>query len=225
MGQLTQNVVARNIYMTSLTTTGLASNTDITSGGTGSLYATNQAGMVGTASGLRNEYYWGLYRFCAGDGVNGDRSCSERYIGYRWEPIATLEADASGTYETNIASALGDSYATNNDRLALLSRVANVILLVGTILTGLAFLTGFLAHRFCFAFAALQALGATGCLAVAAAIWTAILKMSRDALPADFGAEITYGNGLWMTWGAFAAVAASIIPLLLACCLGGRSKY
>lgn len=165
-----------------------------------------------------------MIALCAGDGVSGNRDCTDRYIGYRWEPAQSLRQDAPSSYSSQIQSALGSGIVTDDHYLGLLSRVANVIILVGTILTGLAFLTGFLAHRFCFAFAALEALGAAACLAVGAAIWTAIIYKARNSIPAGLAVTIHYGNALWMTWAAFGAITLSIIPLILACCLG-RSKY
>lgn len=224
MGQLTGNVVSRNIYITSIDARNLGNSLSNTTGSTAALFAADQSVATGAGEGLKLEYYWGPYRQCGGDGTKFPRGCSDSYIGYRWEPLATLESDASATFSSEIAALFTTGYVTEDSRLGLLSRVANVILLVGTILTGLAFLTGFLAHRFCFAFAALECLGAAGCLAVAAAIWTAILVKTRDSIPSGVELTIRYGNGLWMMWGAFAAVSVAIVPLLLACCVG-RSKY
>ena len=222
MGQLTENVVARNIYFVSVNTRGLGDA--VTSSGTGSLYAGNQASAIGANQGLKYEYFWGMYDYCGGSGVSGNRDCSDKYIGYRWEPAAALVADAQTSFASQLNQTIGSSTFTDDHYLGLLSRVANVIILVGTILSGLAFLTGFLAHRFCFAFAALEALGAAGCLGTGCAIWTAIIYKARDAIPSGVGIDVHYGNALWMCWGAFAAIVISIVPLLITCCLG-RSKY
>lgn len=222
MGQLTQNIVARNIYFVAVNTRGLGNTLSTT--GSGSLYAGNQASAIGANQGLKYEYFWGMYNYCGGSGVNGNRDCSDRYIGYRWEPVDALTSDAQTTFTGQLNQIVGDSTFTDNHYLGLLSRVANVIILVGTILSGLGFLTSFLAHRFCFAFAALECLGAAGCLATGAAIWTAIIYKARDTIPQNTGIDISYGNALWMTWGAFAAVVVAIVPLLVACCVG-RSKY
>lgn len=224
MGQITENIVARNIYFTSLNTAGIGSALSNSTSGTGSLFASDQTAAELANQGLKYNYYWGMYSFCAGQGKNDDRSCSDRYIGYRWEPAQVLADDAQSTYSSEITTALGDSTFTDSHYLGLLSRVANVILLVGTILTGLAFLTGFLAHRFCFAFAALECLGAAGCLAVGSAIWTAIIYKAKKAIPDNTGVDIDYGNALWFSWASFAAVTLAIVPLIIACCVG-RSKY
>ncbi|CAO1620176.1 unnamed protein product [Parajaminaea phylloscopi] len=226
MGQLTQNIVARNIYLASMSTAGLGNSISAAGAGSSSssLYAPNQAAAALQGQGIKNEYYWGMYTLCAGAGVSGNRDCSDRYIGYRWQPVQALEQDAPPTYTSQIQTIVGNGTVSDDHYLGLLSRVANIIILAGTILTGLAFLTGFLAHRFCFAFAALEALGAAGCLGVGAALWTAILYKAKNSVPDNIGIVIHYGNALWMTWGAFAAITLSIIPLILACCLG-RSKY
>lgn len=164
--------------------------------------------------------------FCGGAGTDKNRDCSDRYVGYRWEPTTVLVQDAPTTYSSQLQNLFNTSNGSfkNVSYLSTLSRVANVIILVGTILTGLAFLTGFLAHRFCFAFAALECLGAAGCLGVGAALWTAVLYKARNSIPDNSGIVIDYGNSLWMTWGAFVAVVVAIVPLIIGCCLG-RSKY
>ncbi|CAO1615845.1 unnamed protein product [Sympodiomycopsis kandeliae] len=222
MGQLTQNVVARNIYFVAVNTRGLG-DTVTTNGG--SLYAGNQASAIGANQGLKYEYFWGMYDYCGGSGVNGNRDCSDSYIGYRWEPAKALVADAQTTFASQLNQTIGgDNTFTDDHYLGLLSRVANVIILVGTILTGLGFLTSFLAHRFCFAFAALECLGAAGCLATGAALWTAIIYKAKHSIPDGVGVVVSYGNALWMTWAAFGAVVLAIIPLIIACCVG-RSKY
>lgn len=62
MGQVTENVVARNIYITNLSTQGLG-NSLIADGSSsaGSLYASNQAAAALQNQGLKYEYYWGMY--------------------------------------------------------------------------------------------------------------------------------------------------------------------
>ncbi|CAO1618837.1 unnamed protein product [Jaminaea pallidilutea] len=222
IAQLTNNTVARHLYITSLSTRDLGASVGTT---TGTLYAPNQAAAELSGQGLKFDYYWGLYRFCAGDGVSGDRDCSDSNIGFRYEPSNTLQSDSSGPVAQQIRTLVPDGKFNDDDYLGRLSRVANIIILVGTILTGLAFLTGFLAHRFCFALAALQCLGAAGCLAVGAAIWTAIIYKVRASIPDNAGISADYGYTLWFTWASLAAVTLAIVPLLLGCCVGGRSKY
>lgn len=84
----------------------------------------------------------------------------------------------------------------------------------------------FLAHRFAFLLASLLALAGAACLLVAAAIWTAILYKVRSSLSgANTGIDVSYGNAIWMEWAAGAAASLSVIPLLIACISGRRSKY
>lgn len=61
MGQITQNIVARNIYMTSLDARGLGSSISASNAGGSSLFAPNQAAAALQGQGLKDEYFWGLY--------------------------------------------------------------------------------------------------------------------------------------------------------------------
>ena len=92
-------------------------------------------------------------------------------------------------------------------------------------MAGLAFLTGFLAHRFAFLLAAVFSLAAAALLAVGAAILTAIYYKAKNSLPDGVGVDVDYGNALWFTWASFAACVLAFVPYIIGCCVGRREKY
>lgn len=147
---------------------------------------------------------------------------------YDFDPIGVLQDDINSQLQPYVSQALPASTLRDSTYLTKFTKAANYLAFIGTVVVGLSFLTAFLAHRFAFLLAALLALLAAGCLAVAAAIWTAIIYKVRHSvseLGTNPGVTISYGNIIWMTWAAFAASALSVIPLLIGCVSGRRSKY
>jgi len=227
IGQLTNNVVSRHIRYVSLTTDGLQSSLRANANGAtiDNIYASNQAAPELQGNGIKNEYQWGLYTFCAGQGTSGPRSCADSSIGFRFEPAQVLGQDIGSNYNSTLTSLIGDQTFTDSSYLGRYSHAASYIILIGTILAGLAFLTGFLAHRFAFLLAALLSLGAAALLAVGAAILTAIYYKAIHSLPDNLGLDVNYGNALWFTWASFAACALAFIPYVIGCCTGRSNKY
>ena len=93
---------------------------------------------------------------------------------------------------------------------------------------GVSFLIAFLSHRFAFLLGALLALAGAALFFVGAAIWTAIIYKVRHSLADQqntSGLDVHYGNALWMTWAAGGASVLAVVPLLISCISGRRSKY
>lgn len=64
MGQISQNIVARNIYYAELDLTGLEGTLRDSAGSTGgvsNVFASNQAAPELQNQGLKETYQWGLY--------------------------------------------------------------------------------------------------------------------------------------------------------------------
>lgn len=164
--------------------------------------------------------------YCAGATDGKTRSCGPRGFGEgRFEPAQTLAGDIAIEFQPALNATISSGTFRDSDYLGKFSHAAFWLIFVGTVLAGLAFLTGFLAKRFAFALAAIFALAAAAALGCGAAIYTAILVKARDSLDGIDGLELRLTNALWMMWAAFGAAVLSIIPLILACCTGREPKY
>ncbi|PWN33090.1 uncharacterized protein FA14DRAFT_192121 [Meira miltonrushii] len=232
MGQISQNIVARNIYITSLDTTGfetaLRTNANNQNVNVDDIFAANQAAPELAGNGVKNEYKWGLYSFCAGAENFKTIACSSRNFGYKYQPLNVLQADISSQYRSFVSETVSASTFQDSSYLARFSNAANYIIFVATVVIGVSFLIAFLAHRFAFLMGALLALAGAALFFVGAAIWTAIIYKVRHSLADQqntSGLDANYGNALWMTWAAGGASVLAVIPLLISCISGRRSKY
>ncbi|CAD6887317.1 unnamed protein product [Tilletia controversa] len=229
IGQLSNNIVARNIRMAQITTIGTPgapSNSLQDALNVGNLFAQDQAALELAGNGIKQRYEWGLYNFCAGDSQRDARSCTDHHFGHKFQPLPTLEADASADNAQAINQSIpSDSTFANTDYLSKYSQAAFWLLFIGTILSGLSFLVGFAAHRFAFLLAAILALLSALLIGVGAAIWTAISVRTANSLKdVAVGLTFHYGNALWFYWGAFVGEALAIVPFILSCCAGRRAK-
>lgn len=232
MGQISRNIVARNIYITSLDTTGfetaLRTNANNQNVNVNDIFATDQSAPELAGNGVKNEYKWGLYSFCAGDESGKNLACSERNFGYKYQPLNVLQGDISTQYRSFVSETVSASTFQDSTYLGRFTNAANYIIFVATVVIGASFLIAFLAHRFAFLLGALLALAGAGLFFVGAAIWTAVIYKVRHSLADQqntSGLNAQYGNGLWMTWAAGGASVLAVIPLLISCISGRRSKY
>jgi len=165
-----------------------------------------------------------LYNFCGGQGKT--QSCTGRSFGYEYQPLEVIQDDVNSQYRGFISNAVSASTFRDSSYLGKFSKPANYLAFVGTVVVGASFLVAFLAHRFAFLLASLLALAGAGCMFVAAAIWTALIYKVRSSLRGEnTGIDVSYGNAIWMEWAAAAAAALSVLPLLIACISGRKSKY
>lgn len=229
MGQLTQNMVARNMYIANLDLRhATAASSPVFSP---SAFSSNLSEPLLEHQGLRREYYWGLYSVCGGDGTTGTRKCSPRSFGHQFDPLAVVVADTA-----NVTAIPGQVISSPNSSgklqdqhwLHVFSRVGFYFLFVGTILTGALFLAGAAAEGVFFLLAAGFALLTGAVLCVGAGMWTAVVSESRKTVHqgsgAQLGIEIHFGNLLWMIWAAAGATLAATFPFLLAFFLARRER-
>lgn len=232
VGQISNNIVARNLYYTSIDTTGFESairtianqnNVNVDS-----VFASNQAAPELAGNGLKDQYRWGLYSFCGGSEDFKTLACDQRSFGYDFQPITVLQEDINSQYRQFVSQALPANVLQDQSYLTRFTNAANYIAFVATVVIGAAFLVAFLSHRFAFLLAALLALGGAALFLVAAAIWTAIIYKVRSSVAdqaSSSGLDVHYGNAIWMAWAAGGAGVLSVVPLLIACIAGRRSKY
>lgn len=232
VGQISENIVARNIYITSLDTTGfetaLRTNANNQNVNVDSIFASDQAAPELAGNGVKDDYKWGLYGFCAGSDDFKTIACSDRNFGYKYQPVMVLQSDINSQYRQFVNSTISASTFQDSSYLGRFTNAANYIIFVATVVIGVSFLIAFLAHRFAFLLGALLALAGAALFFVGAAIWTAVIYKVRSSLssqPNTSGLDAHYGNGLWMTWAAGGASVLAVIPLLISCISGRRSKY
>ena len=226
IGQLTDNVVTRNIRYVSVDTSGLGAALARSGANVNNLYAQNQADALGQGNGIRNDYQWGLYNLCAGQASGTDRACTERHFGFEFQPVEAILADAPQDARQQIQNFLPANTFTDSKYLGDYSKPAMYLIFVGSCLAFLAWVAGLLSHRFAFLLAAFIALLAALTLGVGAAILTAIYTKTRDAVDVQqYGIDVMYGNALWITWGAFVACVLAIVPYILSCCTGRSDDY
>jgi hypothetical protein len=93
------------------------------------------------------------------------------------------------------------------------SKAAFYLLIIGTILGGLALVIGFLAHRVAFLLAAVLAflgflLTIAGCI-----IWVVILSRVRSSINGNgSGVNVSYGNALWIYFASSGCLLFATLP-------------
>ncbi|KAJ9476803.1 Integral membrane protein [Pseudozyma hubeiensis] len=226
IGQLSNNIVTRNIRYVSVDTSGLGDALSRNGLAVGDLYASSQSSPVGQGNGLKEDYQWGLYNYCAGQESGSQRSCSQRNFGFEFLPVDAILADAPQDARQQIQNFLPASTFRDSKYLGDFSKPAMYLIFIGSCLALVAWIAGLLSHRFAFLGAAFIALLSALALGVGAALLTAIyVKAKASVNNAQYGVVVHYGNALWITWAAFAAVALSIVPYIISCCTGRDDDY
>lgn len=232
IGQISPNMVARNIYWTALDTTGfetaLRTVANQNNVNVDSIYASSQNSPELAGNGIKDDYRWGVYGFCAGQFSGGNVACTKQHFGYEYQPLQVIESDINSQYRSYVQDTVSSSTFQDSKYLGDFTHASSIIVFAATVMIGLAFLIAFLAHRFAFLLGALLSLGAAALFFVGAAIWTAVIYKVRHSLADqanNSGISVSYGNGLWLTWAAGGASVLAVIPLLISCISGRRSKY
>ncbi|GAK62310.1 uncharacterized protein PAN0_001c0510 [Moesziomyces antarcticus] len=225
IGQLTNNIVTRNIRYVSVDASNLGNALASTNTATNDLYAANPAAPVAQGNGIRQSYQWGLYNYCAGQPSGDSRACSDKSFGFEWQPVDALLNDAPQDARNGIQNFLPEATFRDSKYLGDYSKPAMYLIFIGSCLALLSWISGLLSHRFAFLGAAFIALLAALTLGVGAALLTAIYTKARDSVGVQYGVVVHYGNALWMTWGAFVACVLAIVPYILSCCTGRSDDY
>ncbi|KAJ1031720.1 hypothetical protein NDA13_002109 [Ustilago tritici] len=225
IGQLTNNIVTRNIRYVTVDTTGLGNALSTAGSNVANLYTNDPDSPVGQGNGVRQSYQWGLYNYCAGQPSGDDRSCSQRNFGFEWLPVDAILRDAPQDARQQIQNFLPESTFRDSKYLGDYSKPAMYLIFIGFCLAFLAWVAGLLSHRFAFLGAAFIALLGALALGVGAALLTAIYTKAKDSVGGQYGVQVRYGNALWITWAAFVACVLAIVPYILSCCTGRSDDY
>lgn len=128
-----------------MNTNGLETAITSANGGTAvtDIFATSQAAPELAGNGIKTEYRWGLYNFCAGATSGSNRACTSRSFGYQYRPLEVLEQDATAQNRGAIVQAVPTGTFSNSDYLGRFSGPASYLAFVGTVVIGVSFLSAF----------------------------------------------------------------------------------
>jgi len=222
--------VPRHIRLAYVDTVNFGPALASTGASTTDLYAAGN--RAGDNAGLYQYYAWGIWAYCGGNSLSGtnDNYCSGTGWGRSFQPASTILSDVPSALSTDVQNALPNTTFTSEGYLNSTTKAAFYLFFIGTILAGLSFFLGLLAHRFAFLFSAICGILAFVTIAVGAVIWTVIISRVRSGINdvtlggTALGITVHYGNGLWITWAAAGAALLSVFPFLFACCCGRRSS-
>ena len=220
MGQITNNIVARNIHLAKFRPGNLQQSLSEDGMDAKNIMATDQAARLKEHNGVRDLYAVGMYGYCGGKSLKDERACTSMGFGYIFKPADIISGDLPEQY-TKGARIWGLFNRTDSSPYSPTHwQPAFYLAFLGTIFVGVAFLVTCLIHMSALVVAAILAFIAFLLLGVAAALWTADLYGLVHASP--LGLDFTYGNLLWFTWAACGSTFLGL-PALLTSSYAGRS--
>ncbi|WFD34228.1 hypothetical protein MCUN1_001065 [Malassezia cuniculi] len=220
VGQVSQNIVARNIYLAKLKPGNVAQHLREEGLTADNIMANNQSALLQKNQGVRNLYAIGMYGYCGGKSLKDERTCTEMNFGYVFEPDVIIGEDLPNAD----SKALQDLFSRYDIKPYARKHwhPAFYLTFIGTIFVGVAFITTCLIHLAAIAVAGFFASFGFLLLGVGAAIWTADLYGLNNSEPV--GLVITYGNALWFVWAACGSTLIGL-PALFTSTYAGRTKW
>ncbi|ORY55531.1 actin cortical patch SUR7/pH-response regulator pali [Leucosporidium creatinivorum] len=237
IGQIETSIVTRHLRIVTIGTSGvgaaIAEHLDTGMANVTGLYNTATTYKVktgnGTHDGLRKNYEFGIWNYCATNGdIGTERSyCTPRAFGAPIQPAAVFLQDVPTKFAEPLQAILPDSVFTADDYLGKFTTAASYLVFVGAIAAALCMLIGFVAHKGAYVLGAILALISALTLAIGLVIYTVIFSRIISAISdvqvaenVDLGVDVAYGNALWLMWGAAAAIIFAVLPFSIACCTG-----
>lgn len=237
VSQINGTLVPRHLSLITLSTTGfqdaLAAANDLGITNLTDLYAKpaeSTATREGSHDGLREEYSYGVWSFCAGASQDSPDYCTPRRFGAPFSPVAQLEADLPEKYTDQFTKTLPSSIFTDNTYLENFTKAASLLAFAGSAAVGLGWLTSLLPWSFFYALSSIVSLIGTLALAVSSVIYTIIVSRVSAALAdatvegVKLGLTISMGTGLYLLWAATGCSLLSVLALTIACCCGRKNK-
>jgi hypothetical protein len=228
VGQINTASVPRGVYMARVDTSGYldAIRAAIAPDEPEGVYATNDTVPLQQGDGLRTTYDFGLYSYCGRlNGTDTHGLCSNQTAAFEFQPHDIMLSDLSGRWRiiTN-AIILDTNTFRDSSYLGHNTKAAYYMILLGSILTALAFLTRLFKHTGTYLASAISSIFGALMLLVGAAIWTVIIhkangvsKIVISGSNTPIGVSVSVGPGLLLVWAAFAVLTGSIIPSMITC--------
>lgn len=201
MGQLTGNMVARNIRLFSVQPYNDFENGKGTTG--------KYDYPIGQNNGIRPLYAWGLYNYCGGSTDYEVLRCSPSKFGFTFNIVQAVADDIPANISNiNLPAIENQSSITNYTRAAF------YLLFVGTILVGVAFLVSLLFHPAALSLASILTFLGFAVLVCGASIDTYFINQLKNHTLGIQSSMIEFGNALWMFWAAVGAALFAMPGLI-----------
>ncbi|KAK4685132.1 hypothetical protein P7C73_g5031, partial [Tremellales sp. Uapishka_1] len=226
IGQISSGALVSGIHMVEVNVAAYGNAyVGVKNGTAAGLYDSSTKDKMGTEKGLRQYYRYGLYNSC-GYQKGGGGICNSTIFGYPFEPLSQILADTPTKYKTATDAFIPSSASTFRDNGFNhgLSRAGSLMIFVGSVAALLSLIFGVVKHRLAFFVASICAGISALLLMIGAAMWTSII--AKDAFinivkvqyGYNLGIDVYAGPALYLTWVAFAMIALSILPYVIACC-------
>jgi len=187
------------------------------------LYTNNASAPLGQGAGLRQQYEFGLYSYCTYVNASAGQ-CSNHSTAFRFQPYTIITSDMLTNYSQLTTYIFADTNFIDSSYLGTNSHVAYYFLLLGTLLTALSLFTGVLRRTVLFFFSATTSVLSALFILIGVAIWTAIVKKVESVNTMQLapgivsGIDVSYGNGIYLSWTAFVCLLVATVPYMISCC-------
>ena len=104
------------------------------------LYTDNASAPLNARAGLRKVYKFGLYSHCACVNETAG-ACTRSTIAYQFQPYEAITNDMPSNYSTHTDNIIGGTTFANSSSLGRSSRTAYYLLLLGSTLSTISFVT------------------------------------------------------------------------------------
>jgi len=186
------------------------------------LYTNNASAPLQEGLGLRQYYEFGLYSYCGY--INDTGTCGNHTAGNEFQPFDALASDMTANFSAITTVVLANTTLIDSKYLGQSSRAAYWMLLLGAILSAVAFFTGVTRHGITFVASGLLSIASTIALLIGASIWTVLIQKSEavnvmkvGSQAAPLGIIVSSGTGLSLAWASFVCSFVSMIPYLISC--------
>jgi len=222
VSQLSPGAVTSGLFFAEVNCKGLGTAYDVAGGGSGGLTTGDPKAALGQGIGSRQYYRWGVYGEC-GYLPNGG-TCNATSFGYPFDPSGQIGADITtdrGMRGTLFGLLGGDQAITDSVYNMTLSRAANLLIFLGTVMCGIALVVGIFKTRITFLVATIMSGGSALFLMVGAAMWSAIVARNAPIATRmltetnSVGVTVTAGAALYLVWVGFVSQTLSVIPYVI----------
>ncbi|RPD63253.1 hypothetical protein L226DRAFT_451078 [Lentinus tigrinus ALCF2SS1-7] len=224
VGQINTSTVPRGISMVQVNMSGFGQGLAVALGDPiEGLYTNNASAPLEDQQGLRQLYKFGLYSHCGY--VNGSQGiCSNVSAANRFEPLRVITADMLANYTQFTNAIITQGTFIDSNYLGDFTNGAYYLILIGTVATALAFITGFLKHTVLFMLSTAFALVGALALLIGATIWTVIIEKSKSvndimvgpaSSQVSLGILVSTGNAIFLLWASWACLLVSILPYMI----------